>query len=114
MIVASLMSLAMAASGQVGVVEENAQRIEVTGVGHERTIDCDNRDVVIAGTGHKLTFTGICASLDLTGSSNEVTINLAPEARVSIAGTNQTVRWSSTGRVRPNVVGYNNRVTRRN
>ena len=114
MIVASLVSLVLATSGQVGAVEQNAQRIEVTGVGHERTIDCEGRDVVIAGTGHTLTFTGTCASLDLTGSGNQVTINLAPEARVSVAGSNQTVRWSSTGRVRPNVVGFNNRVTRRN
>lgn len=107
--------LALAAAAvlsQIGTSDRSADKIEIAGVGQQSTIACEGRAVEVAGSGHDLTFTGNCASLDLAGTDNQITIDLAPNARLSVEGTGQTVRWRSTAQPRQNVVGVGNRVIR--
>jgi len=81
-------------------------------VNQRQTLPCNRRQVVIAGSGNVIGLSGTCAGLDLTGVDNEVAINLAPDARVTVAGTGNQLRWSSTGRPRISVEGVENEVTR--
>ncbi|MEG1452535.1 DUF3060 domain-containing protein [Brevundimonas sp.] len=108
----SFVLLAMAVSGQAGSVDFSSDLIEVVGDGHHRTIPCEGRAVEVAGVNHVLTFTGECASLEVVGSHNQVTVQLAPGAPLSVAGTNHTVRWRSSGQPRQSIEGVNNRVER--
>lgn len=112
MLMMPLMAVLAAMTTQAGAVEETADLIEVVGDGHHRTIACEGRAVEVAGVNHVLTFTGNCASLELVGSGNEVTIDLAPRAPLSVAGTNHTVRWRSSEAPRLDLAGVNNRISR--
>lgn len=113
MIATAVVAAVLVLSGQtVGAVEEGHEVISVTGMGHERTIECRGRAVEVAGTNHDLTFTGTCSRLELTGTGNTVTINLAADAPLVVAGTGQVVRYRAEGRVRQNVTGVGNRVSR--
>lgn len=86
--------------------------IEVSGVEHQRTIDCDGRDVVISGVDHVLTITGACASLTLSGSGSKIVIDLKPGASVEVNGTDQSVRWRSPKPPRISVTGIDNDVSK--
>ena len=110
--ISPLAVLAVIALPQVGSVELSSSLIDVSGIGHNRTIPCQGRAVEVAGSNHVLTFTGTCASLDLSGTNNQVTINLAPNASLVVAGSNQTVRWRSTTQPKLDQSGAGNRVIR--
>ncbi len=112
MTLVSLALLAALAQGQVGTSSRGAEKIEIAGIGQQSTIACDGRAVEVAGSGHNLTFTGNCAGLELAGTDNQVTISLAPNARIVVEGTGQTVRWRSTAQPRQSVTGVGNRVIR--
>ena len=86
--------------------------IEISGVEHQRSIDCDGRDVIVDGVDHVLTFTGACASLTLSGSGSKVTIDLKPGAAVEVNGTGQSVRWRSAKPPKVNVSGIDNSVSK--
>jgi hypothetical protein len=112
MTLVSLALLAALAQGQVGTSSRGADKIEIAGVGQQSTIACEGRQVDVAGSNHNLTFTGNCAGLHLAGTDNQITIELAPNARISVEGTGQTVRWRSTAQPRQSVVGVGNRIVR--
>ncbi|GAW40747.1 hypothetical protein SH203_01147 [Brevundimonas sp. SH203] len=112
MLFAPLVFAAAVALPQVGTTARSADKIEIAGVGQRNTIACDGRAVEVAGSGHDLTFTGSCAGLRLSGTNNQITIDLAPNARLTVEGTSQTVRWRSSARPRQSVVGVGNRVVR--
>lgn len=97
---------------QIGTVEIGPEVIEVAGLGHKRTIPCEGRRVDVGGSGHDLTFTGVCSGLELAGTDNKVVITLAPNAVLDVAGTGQVVRWRSSGQPRQSLSGVNNSVTR--
>lgn len=86
------------------------QPIEISGVEHQRSIDCEGRDVVVDGVDHVLTFTGGCASLTLSGSGSKITIDLKPGATVEVNGTDQTVLWRSPRPPRVSISGVDNHV----
>ncbi|MET4683735.1 DUF3060 domain-containing protein [Brevundimonas faecalis] len=108
----SLILLSAVAPAQVGSIDMSSSLIEVSGVGHQRTIPCEGRAVDVAGSGHVLTFTGTCAGLTLSGTDNQVTINLAPNAPLTVDGSEQVVRWRSSSPPRQSVSGVGNRVSR--
>ena len=112
MFVLPLIAAVVAAVAQVGSVDMTSDRIEVSGDGHRRTIPCEGRHVEVAGVNHVLVFTGTCASLELTGSGNRVTIGLAPGAVLDVAGTDHVVHWHSSGQPQLALAGANNRVDR--
>lgn len=86
--------------------------IEISGVGHQRSVPCEGRDVVVDGVDHVLTFTGNCASLTLAGSGNKVVIDLKPGASIDVSGTNQSVRWRSAKPPKVSVAGVDNTVSK--
>ncbi len=86
--------------------------IEISGVEHQRSIDCEGRDVVVDGVDHVLTFTGACASLTLSGSGSKIVIDLKPGAVVEVNGTDQSVRWRSAKPPRVSVSGVDNSVSK--
>jgi hypothetical protein len=111
--------LAMAAasgaawSGQpVGSVETDSQTITVEGNGQQRTFPCNGRKVIVQGTRNVVTLTGVCSGLELDGVDNTVSITLAPNARLEVAGTGQTVQWASSGEPRKSVSGIGNKISR--
>lgn len=105
-------SAAAAPAGQTGTRASSSEAITINGVGQRQTLACDNRRVAISGTENAITLTGTCAGLDLMGTDNEVTLTLAPNATVNVSGSDQTVRWRSSGRPRISVQGVDNQVTR--
>lgn len=112
MVAWSLAVFALGASLQIGTADTGGERIEIAGVGQQRTVACEGRHVEVAGTNHDLVFTGSCAGLTLQGSSNRVTIDLRPGAPVTVEGIDQTVRWRSSAPPRQSVAGVGNSVVR--
>ena len=98
--------------GQAGTANRTSEVIEINGVDQRQTIACNGRRVAISGSGNVVQLTGTCASLDVNGVDNQITITVAPEGHISVAGTGQVVRWSSTGRPRVSVQGVDNQVSR--
>jgi len=86
--------------------------IEISGVEHQRSVDCEGRDVVVDGVDHVLTFTDACASLTLSGSGSKVVIDLKPGAFVEVNGTDQSVRWRSPKPPRVSISGVDNNVSK--
>lgn len=97
---------------QSGTAARTSETIEVNGVGQRQTIPCDGRRVAISGSDNVIELTGTCASLDLNGVDNRITLAVAPNGTISVAGTGQVVLWTSTGRPRVSVQGVDNRVSR--
>lgn len=97
---------------QSGTAARSSEAIQINGVGQRQTIPCDGRRVAISGSDNVIRLTGTCASLDLNGVDNQVTLTVAPNGTISVAGTGQVVRWSSTGRPTVNTQGVDNQVTR--
>jgi hypothetical protein len=60
--------------------------------GLTRTVDCGGQGVVISGSANKLTFTGNCASVTVSGSRNEVSI--ADVGEIAVNGSFNTITWS--------------------
>ncbi|MFN3558486.1 MAG: DUF3060 domain-containing protein [Brevundimonas sp.] len=97
---------------QSGTAARTDEVIAINGVDQRQTIPCNGRRVAISGSGNVIQLTGVCASLDLNGVDNRVTLTVAPNGTLSVAGTGQVVRWSSTGRPRVNSQGVDNQITR--
>lgn len=96
----------------VGAISSGKDKIQISGNGHQRSFPCDGRRAVIEGTDNVITFTGVCSALDVSGTGNSVTIQLAPKAPLSVEGVNNSVRWQSTAEPRKNVSGVNNRIVK--
>lgn len=105
-------SAAFADDDTSGTTSSGKDRIEVSGNGHQRSFACDGRRAVIEGTDNVITFTGVCAGLDISGTGNSVTIQLVPKAPLSVEGVNNSVRWQSTAEPRKKVSGVNNRIVK--
>jgi hypothetical protein len=111
-LLSSMMLLAGAPPQAVGPVETDAKTIAIAGTEHNETLPCNGRAVSIEGVDHVITLTGVCKSVEITGSGNTVTVAIAPGGLLSVAGTDQKVRWRSTGEVRRSVTGVDNKVVR--
>lgn len=98
--------------GRTGTANRSSDVIQINGVDQRQTIPCNGRRVAISGSGNVVQLTGTCASLDLNGVDNQVTLTVAADGHISVAGTGQVVRWSSPGRPRVGVQGVDNQVSR--
>lgn len=96
----------------VGPIETDSKVISVAGNGHQRTFPCNGRKVIIHGSEHVITLTGVCSGLELTGVDNTVTIALTPNAVLEVAGTGQKVQWASSGEPRQSISGVDNKISR--
>ena len=96
----------------VGSIEVNSKQIYISGQGYHRSFPCNGRPAIVEGTGHVITLTGTCASLEVTGMGNKVTAELVPGAALVVAGSGQTIRWRSRGEAKQDLSGINNKVVR--
>jgi hypothetical protein len=105
-------SAAVADEDSVGAISSGKDKIEISGNGHQRSFACDGRRAVIEGTDNVITFTGTCSGLDISGTGNSVTIQLAPKAPLNVEGVNNSVRWQSSAEPKKNISGVNNRIVK--
>ena len=103
--------LAHAAEG-VGPIVVDAKQISVSGNGHKRDFPCNGRHLVVEGSDHVVTTTGTCASAEITGANNTVSVELAPKGKLVVAGTQQKVQWRSAGEPDQDVSGVDNKIQR--
>lgn len=103
---------AVAQDKGVGPISVQKDVIDVAGSGHERTFPCNGRKVVVQGSGHVLTFTGVCSSVELYGVNNKLTVQVAPNGSLSITGADHQVKWQSTGEPTQDFSGANNKIVK--
>ncbi|RSZ55897.1 DUF3060 domain-containing protein [Massilia atriviolacea] len=101
---------AFADDDATGTTSAGKDKIEISGNDHKRSFQCDGRRAIIEGNDNVITFTGVCSSLNISGTGNSVTIELAPKAPLSVEGVDNSVRWQSTAEPKKNISGVNNRV----
>lgn len=103
---------AIAQDKGIGAISVQKDLIEVTGNGHHRTFPCNGRKVLISGTQHVLTFTGVCSSVEIAGAEHKVTVQVAPNGTLGVYGINQQVNWQSTGEPNQEVGGADHKIVR--
>ena len=106
------LAAALAQQSGIGAIETDARTIDVSGADHRVTLPCNGRDVAVAGSGHVVVLTGVCASLDVSGANNQVEATLRPGGLLTVAGSDHKVRWRSAGEVRRDLSGADNEVVR--
>jgi hypothetical protein len=82
----------------------------IQGVDVERSITCDERDVTIRGTSHRLTLRGSCRTVTISGTGHVIHVERLGTAR--LGGIDNRLEWESSLRgARPDitVTGEGNR-----
>ena len=87
---AVLMALAVNAAG-AGLARAGAGELAIHGVDVERTITCDGRDVVIDGTGHRLTLRGSCPYVRVMGTGHLIRVEAL--GRADLMGVENRLEW---------------------
>jgi hypothetical protein len=80
--------LALVAAGSSGVAADD---LTVLGLGVEKTITCDQRDVVVSGANHRLTLRGRCERVFVHGTGNVVHVERL--GRADMDGLNNRLEW---------------------
>ncbi|WP_297300056.1 DUF3060 domain-containing protein [uncultured Methylovirgula sp.] len=86
--------LVNAAAGQVTAQASGSEAAFISS-GQTATLDCAGGKAAIIGNGNKLTITGYCTDLALVGSNNTIKIEFAAAAKISFAGSNNAITWTS-------------------
>lgn len=107
----TLMSPIVSAEG-FGPILTDSKRILVNGNAHKKDFPCNGRTLVVEGSDHVITTTGVCAGLAVTGANNAVTAEVAPKGKLLVAGTLHKVKWKSTGEPEQDLSGIDNKVER--
>lgn len=100
------------ASEGFGAIVTDAKKIVVNGNAHKRSFPCNGRSLLVEGSDHVITTTGICSSVEVSGANNSVTAEVAPKGRLAVAGTLHKVNWKSSGEPDQDLSGIDNKVTR--
>ncbi|NHZ43998.1 DUF3060 domain-containing protein [Massilia aquatica] len=103
---------ALAQDKGVGAISVQKDTIEVSGNGHHRTFPCNGRKVLINGSQHVLTFTGVCSSVEIAGAENKVAVQVAPAGTLLVSGVGQQVNWQSAGEPAQEVSGADHKIAR--
>lgn len=96
----------------MGSVEMSDKLVNVSGIGHQRTIPCNGRKLEVSGSGHVITATGECASVEVTGSDISVDVAIAPKGTLVVAGSGNQVRWKAVGEIKRDVSGVGHTIAR--
>ena len=96
----------------VGSIVVNDKQVSISGNGYKRTYPCNGRPATVEGTDHVITFTGTCASLEVNGVNNRISIELVPGARLGVNGTENEIRWRSRGEPKQDLGGIDNKIVR--
>jgi hypothetical protein len=107
-----LTSAAYAQRDGVGAVEVSDKVISVSGIGFHRTFPCNGRKLEVSGSAHVITTTGECASVEVSGSDNTVDASLIPNGTLEVAGSQHTVHWKSSGKIKQDVSGTDHKISR--
>jgi hypothetical protein len=106
----------MAPSGAVAAVlvlvgaRAQGEDLTILGLGIERTITCDTRDVVVNGAGHRLTLKGRCARVAVHGTGHVVHVERL--GRGLVDGMDNRLEWEQAiegERPEIRIGGVNNR-----
>lgn len=90
-----------------------ADELTIRGASLEKTITCDDRDVVIQGTSHRLTLRGRCQHVSIQGTNHVIHVEELGSAEVT--GLNNRLEWEhALGGEQPDIdiTGVNNRAVR--
>jgi hypothetical protein len=81
--------------------------------GQTATLNCSGGATQIMGSNNDLTVSGKCSALNVAGSGNKITIEFAPGASISLAGSNNAISWTGADGKKPMMssVGSGNTVT---
>ena len=84
----------------------------VVGVDQSHTVDCGGRPAEVTGTGNRIAYVGDCPALTISGTDNQVSITLRPNAPLHVSGVSNVVTWRVNGKGRPRITvsGVDNRV----
>lgn len=74
-----------------------ANMIRFSGSNRTGVADCTARNTQLRGNSNEVTFRGGCHSLTIAGSKNDVTVEIAAGALISVRGNNNVVHWHVTG-----------------
>lgn len=66
-----------------------------------QTVRCDGRPIVLEGHHTTMDLRGACWWVDLAGSHNDVTVDMAAGGRFYITGSHNDVTWRQAQRGRP-------------
>ena len=102
----------LAQTEAIGPILLDAQTIVVNGFGHHRTFPCNGRKLLVEGTEHVITTTGVCSRAEISGANNKVEVAIEPTGTLIVAGAEHDVRWKSSGEPNQNLSGIDNKVTR--
>ncbi|WP_158206861.1 DUF3060 domain-containing protein [Pseudoduganella flava] len=96
----------------VGPISVDAKTISVGGNGYHRSFPCNGRKLIVEGSDHVITTSGVCSDVEITGAKNQVDVAIAPQGTLDVAGTLHVVRWKSSGEPKQEISGIDNKVTR--
>jgi Protein of unknown function (DUF3060) len=86
--------VALRSDGSIKVVVETrdgAAWLSIHDSHQTGTLDCKGRHVAVSGEGNKLRLTGTCLSVEVSGDSNELVVDVLGEA--SLAGDENRIEW---------------------
>jgi hypothetical protein len=93
--------------------EAAADAVTIRGVGVERTITCDDREVVVYGTNHRLTLRGRCREVEVNGTAHVIRVEGLGHA--TIHGVKNTLEWEQAlggGEPQVEIDGLGNRAVK--
>jgi hypothetical protein len=61
-----------------------------------QTINCDGRPIELEGDRTELTLTGPCRSVRISGSHNDISLDIVPAGTIEITGGHNDVTWRQT------------------
>jgi Protein of unknown function (DUF3060) len=68
-------------------------QLSVSGMGENKTLECNDNRVTISGMGNIVTITGHCTTVTVSGMQNKVTLDTADQ--ISASGVNNNVTYHS-------------------
>ena len=110
----ALSAPSFAAEEGFGPILTDAKKIVVNGNGHKRSFPCNGRTLLVEGSDHVISTTGVCSSVEVSGANNSVTAEVAPKGKLIVAGTEHKVTWKSTGEPDQDLSGIHNQVKKVN
>lgn len=69
------------------------EQLSVSGMGENRTLECNLNSVSISGMGNTVTITGHCTTVTVSGMQNKVTLDAADQ--ITASGVNNVVTYHS-------------------
>jgi hypothetical protein len=62
----------------------------------KQQIDCDGRPIELAGNRTEMSLIGPCRFVRVSGSHNDIALDVVPAGTIQVTGTNNDVSWRQT------------------